>query len=50
MTEDTKMDIIFKNKDHEKNYQFILEHMKGKFITEQQQALAYLFALDENCF
>ena len=44
------MDIIFKNKDHEKNYQFILEHMKGKFITEQQQALAYLFALDENCF
>ena len=44
------MDIIFKNKDHEKNYQFILEKMKGKLITEPKQALAYLFALDENCF
>ena len=44
------MDIIFKNKDHETNYHFILEKMKGKLITEQKQALAYLFSLDENCF
>ena len=44
------MDIIFKSKDHETNYHFILEKMKGKLITEQEKALAYLFALDENCF
>ena len=44
------MDIIFKNKDHEKNYQFILEHMKWKSNTAQEKSLAYLFALDENCF
>ena len=44
------MDIIFKSKDHETNYHFILEKMKGKLITEQEKALAYLFSLDENCF
>ena len=44
------MDIIFKNKDHEKNYQFILEHIKGDLKTAQEKSLAYLLALDENCF
>ena len=44
------MDIIFKNKDHETNYHFILAKMKGKLITEQEKSLAYLFALDGNCF
>ena len=44
------MDIIFKSKDHETNYHFILEKMKGKLNKKKKKALAYLFSLDENCF
>ena len=39
------MDIIFKNKDHETNYHFILEKMKGKLITEQEKHLHISFHL-----
>lgn len=44
------MSIIFKNKEHEINYNFILDNMKCKYKYGREYSLAYLFALDEQCF
>ena len=40
--------MLFKNKDHELNYNVLLQTMNR--ITSNRQAVAYLFALDPICF
>ena len=40
--------MLFKNKDHELNYDFLLQTMDR--VTSNRQAVAYLLALDLICF
>ena len=42
------MDIIYKDKDHELNYNFLLQLMTR--ITSTRKAVAYLLALEPLCF
>ena len=42
------MGIIYKDKDHELNYNFLLQLMTR--ITSTRKAVAYLLALDQICF
>ena len=40
--------MLFKNKDHELNYNLLLQTMER--VTSNRQAVAYLIALDQICF